>query len=84
MCLFELYLILSRFADWDDTKTIVRYVGKSEFDYWIRKKDEEVLRRREEEANKGKKKEAKKAVAEDKIPVFNKDEEQNIALEEVV
>ena len=62
----------------------MRYVGKTEYEFWQKKKEEEILRRREEEANKGKKKDAKKPVVEEKIPVFDKTEEQNVALEEVV
>jgi len=63
----------------------VRYVTRSEFDYWQKKKEEEILRRKEEEANKGKKKDTKgKAATDDKPPVFNTNEDADVPLEEIV
>lgn len=48
------------YFDWDDSKTLVRYVSQAEYDYVQKKKEEEVLRKKEEELTKGKKKDAKK------------------------
>lgn len=59
------------FFDWDDSKTVVRYVSQAEYDYYMKKREEDALRKKEEEQNKGKKKDTKKPVQEEKIPDFS-------------
>ena len=74
--------------DWDDSKSTIRYLTKTEFDYWQKKKEEDIIRKKaEEEAAKTKKKDTKgaKPIVADVIPDFSKlNEDANIPYEETV
>ena len=87
---------INEFIDWDDSKTIVRYVTKTEYDWAIRKREEEIQKKREEEllisqqTKKGGKKQDKKPGKQvkeepkEQMPYIDPNEDANVALEEFI
>jgi hypothetical protein len=59
-------------------------VSQLEFDYWKKRKADEIIRKKEDDANKAKKKDTKKTAVEEKVPDFSSELDHNVALEEVV